>query len=445
LTGGAKFVLERISLYKRHFFRALLIGFAMSVVVTTLAWLGHFKPYENRLTDFLQSITRKKANDVVLLFITEKEYKQGFRGISPLSRSRLADMINMLVKLKAGVIALDIDMSDSTPEDYRLSEALSYASTADIPIVFIGNCKEISEKAPFRIDSSDSLSPYPDENRHYAAGGFFLFEDVGPGMQWVGKVMYGGVVFRLDPDGVFRRAEAVYFIKGSDSKSEISHQPVPSFPVAVAAAYGGMSQGKLVEALSDFRHNNIILSQKGTQHQQSIHVGTGGRIIPNFIGDYRYFQREVNLTRLLEDYGPGKPGGLTIFRDKIVIVGGTYDRKDFFMTPVGRISGTEVLANITQSIISGNLIAHVNFGKAFALQIILGAIVALIFILASRFWATLICMVTLVPMVATASILSFSNSYYWVNFIPTIAAVILHGWIKKVEEYISVRKRKANP
>jgi CHASE2 domain-containing sensor protein len=152
----------------------------------------------------------------------------------------------------------------------------------------------------------------------------------------------------------------------------------------------------------------------------------------------------VNLTRLLEDYGPGKPGGLTVFRDKIVIVGGTYDKKDFFMTPVGRISGTEVLANITQSILSGNLITRANFAKAFAIQIILGAIVALLFILIPRFWATVICFVALVPMVATASILSFSSSYYWVSFIPTIAGVMFHGWVKRVEEYILTKKRRGN-
>ena len=133
---------------------------------------------------------------------------------------------------------------------------------------------------------------------------------------------------------------------------------------------------------------------------------------------------------------PEKSGGVTIFRDKIVFVGGTYDKKDFYLTPVGRISGMEVLANITQSIISGNLITQANFWKAFAIQVILGAIIALIFILTPRFWATLICFLTLVPMVATASILSFSNSYYWVNFIPTVAGVMLHGWVKKAEEYI---------
>jgi CHASE2 domain-containing sensor protein len=444
LTNGGKFVFERVSIYKRYFLRALLIGFILSVIVTTMAWLGHFKPYENRLTDFLQSISRKEADDVVLLFITEREYKQNFGGTSPLSRTRLAEMIDMLVKLRARVVALDIDMSDCTPEDDRLLAALTHASSAGIPIVFIASCKEIAEKTPLGSGSSGSLSPYPEAAQHYTDRGFFLFEDVSPGSQWMGKVMYGGVVFRLDPDGVFRQAEVLYCKRDSDAKGNVSSQSLPSFPVAVAAAYQGMSQEEIVEALSDFPNNDIILSPKGKHHLQRIPGGTGGRIIPNFIGDYRYFQREVNLTRLLEDYGSGKPGGLTVFRDKIVMVGGTYDKKDFFMTPVGRISGTEVLANVTQSILSGNLITRANFGKAFAIQIILGAIVALLFILIPRVWATIICFVILVPMVATASILSFSTSYYWVSFIPTIAGVMLHGWVKRVEDYLLTKRRRGD-
>lgn len=437
LTGWARFVFERIALYRKHFLRALIIGFAISVVVTTLSWLGHFKPYENRLTDLLQSITNKKANDVVLLFITEKEYKQGFGGKSPLSRSRLADVINMLVKLKARVIALDIDMYDLTPEDYKLSEALSYATAAGIPLVFTGNCVEIDDKDPLRIDPSFAFSPYPDEDRHYTRGGFLLFEKVNPGNQWIGKVMHGGVIFRLDLDGIFRQAEALYLTKADESKSKISFHPVPSFPVAVVAAYQGMSQIELEGALSNFHKKNIILlSQKGKNNQKEIHVGQGGRIIPNFVGNYKYFDREVNLTRLLEEYGPEKPGGATIFRDKVVFVGGTYDKRDFYLTPVGRVSGMEILANISQSIISGNLITQANFRKAFTIQVILGVIIALIFILAPHFWATLICFLALVPMVATASILSFSNFYYWVNFIPTVAGVMLHGWVRKTEKYI---------
>jgi CHASE2 domain-containing sensor protein len=99
------------------FLRGILVGLVISILVTVLGWLGYFKPYENFVTDFLQDITAKTAGDVTLLFVTDREYREGFGDTSPLSRKRLALTVNMLVKLKARVIALDFDLSDPTPED----------------------------------------------------------------------------------------------------------------------------------------------------------------------------------------------------------------------------------------------------------------------------------------------------------------------------------------
>jgi CHASE2 domain-containing sensor protein len=165
-------------------------------------------------------------------------------------------------------------------------------------------------------------------------------------------------------------------------------------------------------------------------------------VIPNFIGNYEYFNREINLQRLLEEYRSNEVEGETIFKDKIVIIGGTFDKTDFHMTPVGRMSGMEILANITQSIISGSLITPTSFWKAFVIQVILGIAVAFIFILFSRFWATLICLVALVPSVVMASLWSFSSSHYWFDFFPTIAGVMLYGRIIKAEQVLKKVKHE---
>ncbi len=444
VTLSAKFVFEKVSRHKKHLLRGILIGLAISIVVTILAWLGHFKPYENPLTDILQLITHKKANDVALLFITEEEYKRGFKGISPLSRERLADIINMLIKLEAKVIALDIDISDETTEeqDRRLAEALVHAATSDIPVVVAGVLKGINEKDKLGNDPNVDSTPYQNNKQHYTSDGYALFEYSSPGSQWIGNVMYGGVVFNLDPDGVFRHAEAIYMIKDSDSINKKSHRPIPSFPLAVAAASRGMTQENIENSLFNYHDYNITLPFKINHNRHNIHIHTakGGRITPNFIGNYEHFDREVNLSELLEEYGPGRPVGKTIFKNKIVIVGGTYDKRDFYKTPIGEMSGMEIMANTIQSILSGTLITHASFRKAFIIEVALGAMVALIFVFTPRLWASVICFVTIVPAVATASILSFSSSYYWFDFVPTIAGVMIHGWVSKVEEELKVRR-----
>jgi CHASE2 domain-containing sensor protein len=444
ITSAAKFIFGRVSAYRGYFLRAILIGIAISVTATGLAWIGYFTPYQNPLTNLLHFIVQKKAHDVVLLFITEEEYKQGFHGISPLSRGRLAELVNLMVKLKAKVIALDMDLSDPTSQDHKLSDAMGGALAAGIPIVLVGKLKTIEDKPDVKNDLLFDLPPYRDEKLHTTKDGYILFENIDPGPQWAGKVIYGGNFSKLDRDWVFRVAEGFYMIKNNDLKNKVPYLPVPSFPVAVAAAYQGLSQQALIEALLNVRDNKIVLSGKRNDHQDdiSIHMVRGSRVIPNFIGNYAHFNREVNPGRLLEEYRNHKEENETIFKDKIVIIGGTFDKKDFYMTPVGRMSGMEILANITQSILNGSLITPTSFWKAFIMQVILGIVVAFTFILFSRFWATLICLLGLIPGVAVASILSFSSSYYWFDFVPTIAGVMLYGRIIKAEEVLRKVKHK---
>lgn len=442
-TSAVKFIFNNVPLYRGYLIRAILIGLVISVVVTTLAWIGYFKSYQNPLTNLLHFITQKKANDVVLLFITEKEYKEGFQGLSPLSRGRLAELVNLMVKLKAKVIALDIDLSDPTSQDHKLSDAMGRALVAGIPVVVIGNFKPIDDQPRGEDTSSLDFRPYTDETLHTTKEGFILFENISPGPQWSGKVIYGGNFYKLDRDWVLRMAEGFYMIKNNNLKYKLPYLLVPSFPVAIAAGYQGMSQETLMEALLNIQDNKIILSSPKRSHGDiTIHLVKSGRMIPNFIGNYEYFNREINLGRLLEEYRSIEVEGETIFKDKIVIIGGTFDRTDFHMTPVGRMSGMEILANITQSIINGSLITPTSFWKAFVIQVILGIVVAFIFILLSRFWATLICLLALIPGVAVASILSFSSSHYWFDFVPTIAGVMFYGRIRKAEEVVRKVKHK---
>jgi CHASE2 domain-containing sensor protein len=444
VTSTKKLLFERVSTYRGYFLRAILIGLAISVTVTALAWIGYFKPYQNPLTNFLHFITPKKAPDVVLLFITEEEYKHGFCGISPLSRRRLAELVNLMVKLKARVIALDIDISDPSSEDRKLLDAMGHASTAGIPIVVVGNLKTIEDKTREGDNAFFDFRPYADERLHTTEDGSILFEDMNPGSQWVGKVIYGGTFFRLDSDGVFRMAEGFYMVKNRDLKYKLPYLPVPSFPVVVAAAYQGTPPETLMESLLNVHDNKIILSSPRKDHRDKIYIRMvrGSRVIPNFIGNYEHFDREVNVRRLLEEYRSYKDESETIFKDKVVIIGGTFDKRDFHMTPVGRMSGMEILANVAQSIISGSLITPASFWKAFVIQVILGIVVALTFILFSRFRATVICLLALVPGVAIASLWSFSSSHYWFDFVPTVAGVMLYGRIIKAEQVLKKVKHK---
>jgi CHASE2 domain-containing sensor protein len=420
-------IVTRVSINRDHLLRGILVGVIISILVTSASLLGHLKPQENLITDFLQSAIEKKTENVALLFITDNEYKAGFQGTSPLSRKRLAEIVDVLIKLKSRVIALDIDLSDATSDDQYLVAAFNRAVSSGVSIVTIGNLKNDDIKSHAAEKISGETSPYEDENLRFTQDGSIQFDDFDPGDPWRDIALNAGIVFRLDRDGVFRRAEALYLASSPAV-------PIPSLPVAMAAAYLGFNNERLSYALSNRTGGIIVLNPAdGRHHGVIIRLAGDGRITPNFIGNYQNFDHSANIAGLLEDYSPGKPPGMTVYKDKIVLIGGVYDVKDFYMTPVGRMSGMEIIANITQNIVSENLITHVNFFKAFIMEILLGAIASFMFVLTTRVRATLICFLTIIPAVAAASIISFSSLYYWFDFVPTIAGVVIHGWAKKVD------------
>jgi CHASE2 domain-containing sensor protein len=439
LTKSCLSVVARVSANEGHLLRGIFVGALISILVTAASLLGYLKPHENFVTDFLQSAFTKKAENVALVFITEREYKETFQGISPLSRKRLAEVIDVLTKLRARVIALDIDLSDSTPADQCLKSAFERASSSGVAVVIIGSFKNDNNKPTANVRASSETLPYRDDNITLTGDGSIRFDVFDPGDLWRNIGLHSGVVFRLDRDGVFRKAEVLYVIGEDKRSSNISAFPIPSLPVAMAAAYLGVDEANLTMALSNPSGGVIALNPENARyHRIHLRIGTDSRIIPNFIGNYHNFDHTVNISGILNDYGPGKPPGITVFKDKIVLIGGVYDDKDFYMTPLGRMSGMEIIANVTQSIISDNLISHMNFYKAFILEILLGTIVSLIFVLTTRIRATIICFIAVIPTVALASVISFASLYYWYDFIPTIAGVVIHGWYKKVEVHRQV-------
>lgn len=424
------FALSKIHSYKKYLIRSIIVGTIISIIVTALSILGHFRLYENIITDYFQSVSYKKAQDVVLLFITDNDYKRVFGGISPLSRRKLADIIKVLVKLKARVIALDIDITEQKSDNKYLADAFQQAVNSGIPIVIIGNLIPL-EKSNRQTENLNDCLPYADENTSYTDERFLLFKKVDMGISWQDKLMYGGAMFRMDRDSVFRKAELLYMVESGDKTEKDLAHPVPSFPVTAAAAYSGMDKDALMNSLLTYHKGEIHL--KGTYKEiGNIKFEKGGLITPVYIGNYRHFNYSCNLKQLLDDYGYDKPGVLTIFKDKVVIVGGTYDIQDFYITPLGKMSGMEILANITQSILNQQLISHTNFYIALFMEILFSVLISFVFIITTRLKATMLCLITLVPITVAASMVAFYSIYYWLNFIPTIAGVVIHGWFKNI-------------
>lgn len=431
-------MLKKFDFNRRHLARGVFVGFLISIFISLLTVLGHFRPYENPFTAALQSIFTKKAEDIVLLFITEGEYKNGFNGISPLSRIRLSRIIDQLVALKAKVIALDIDLSDQTNEDRILAESFRRASDKGIRIVLPAILNHYAgEQAHGPQKDLESLSPYPPEEGVKNDEGFDIYKPPALLRAFQEPTFQGGSIFSLDRDGIFRNACAFYLIKDDPFDRSSLYRTVPSFPLAMAAAYIGISQNELAVALRPSAKHVITITadQTAPPKKISFHYRKTGNITPTLIGNYEHFNRDIEIDQLIADDYNGTWRSDTIFTNKLVLLGGTFDKRDFYHTPLGRMSGMEINANIAQSILNGTLISHLSLWKAFVIEILIGFIVACIFVFsASALKASIICTILVMPVIVGASILTFATSYYWFDFIPIYAGVMLHGIISKIEE-----------
>lgn len=280
------------SLKKNRWFKGFSIGFIISIIVSVLALFGHFRIFENPITSALQKIHDKKSEDIVLLFITENEYKRGFKGISPLSRERLANVVDALVKLKAKAICLDMDLSDETEKDFLFLKAIENAALKNIPVVVPSILKK--NNADPQIKKLLEIHPYLPEKYKNDTALYYsnLLKKIAE------KTMQGGTVFQLDRDNVFRNGNAFYHIEQNGLK-----EVIPSFPLIIAASYFGITQKKLQQSLDKRKHHNIELlipsNQIGMFETANIHYGSNGKITPNFIGNYERFHRIINLEDIL--------------------------------------------------------------------------------------------------------------------------------------------------
>lgn len=424
-----KFVRPRMDRKWRYYLISFGVGVGITVVLTLLSHFGYLRPFENKFRDILQHINPTKAHDVAILFITPEEYQEGFSGQSPLSRKRLATVVKALIKHKPRAIAMDLDLSDPTSEDEYFRNTLRLAEENNIPIVIVGKL-EPSSHPPEEVPIS---SPYGEHQPHTTPEGHLLFKSISPGKQWGELVMFGGTIFRLDPDHVLRKAEAVYIVHKIKDNYTGKPSPVPSLPVAAAAAYLGLSQQELLSLLrEDPRHILLVDKRKVHGHHDiKIDIHSDGRITPFFLGNYIYFYREHNLNGLMTAPAPGN----SIFKDKLVIIGGTYNPNDFFFTPIGRISGVEVMANITQSIINETLVSHLHTVWIILIELSTAMVVSFIFATFYRIWATLISFFAVGGVIFSLSLFLFYFKYHGFDFLLTLLGIALHNWARKWEDY----------
>jgi CHASE2 domain-containing sensor protein len=336
-------------------------------------WLDRFETAGLDAFNLLQ--TSRDPNHVTIVGVDDDDYRSIFGNKSPLDADKLMELIASVAAGKPSLIGVDFDTS-STNQSYVIPPDWP-------PLIWAQDAIEIEGK----------LQPLPP----LGGGPIRLGDDVGI------------AVLPLDPDGIVRRYRR-YFDLGAERKSQ-------SFPRAVVRAYCKLASSEcpaLASESSEHRSNDLLL---------------------NFSGE-RFNFSPVSARHILSvaDEPAWRENGP--IRNRIVLIGGVYRAgRDAQVTPVGRMSGVQLMAQAIESELSGGGVRAVNEILAIVLEVLSGAVVVWIGYRFELGTAVVLIFLAIPLLSLCSSFLAFSSFSRWFNFAPLVVSVLVHELYHHARRY----------
>lgn len=357
-----------------RFLKRLLRSLPTIAILLTLTWVfGHagvLHKIETVVSD-TQIRLHKPFSDspVVLVDIDDEDYAQLFGGNSPLNPERLGEIIANIAKGQPRVIGVDIDTS--SPQ----FAAQFHLQRLGTHVVWEREMRELPEQG------TDSAELHPLD----VLGGQ---KNLDPATNSTGLAL----LIDESEDKVTRRyRRSLLTARG----------PMPSFPSAVAAAYRGYHADEISKLL-DSREDRLI----------------------RFFGSPSSSERLHFSARKVGELAEHWPGASPI-KDKIVLLGGSYAGQDMHETPVGRLSGLEVMANVVDTELTGGGEKPPSKAVVFLLELFeVFVLISLFHNLSFRF--ALFSSVLLIPLAAIlCSLLAYRSAGHFFQFLFVLLGMLV--------------------
>lgn len=392
----------RLSANARRVGRALLLGVAVSVAVTALSRVGALAGWETRAVDaFVVFRPRVPAPEVVLVVIDEEVFRElGER--QPLSRRYLAELGEFLLRSGARVVAFDVVFrSPTAPQEDAALLALARRWAADPAgrVVFALLAVPRAGAGGPRYDAAPPFSP---ELR-----GLFGFSNA-----------------LIGADGVVRRMAPV--LPAGDGGF------LPALSLAALAGSAGHTAESLARALAGEPAGAISLPVRdprgGIGREELIALGrladAPWRI--DFAGPAGAFATFPSAALVRLARSGVSPATDNPFRGKIVLVGATFeDSREFYATPVGRMAGVEIHANMLHTLLSRRALLPPHWGWSLAALAGACLAVALISLWLRPLWVALASL-GLVAAFVGVSYEAYSRGGYWLDFVAPLAGMMAY-------------------
>jgi adenylate cyclase len=410
-------VLTTLRRRKRRFYKSLLLGAGVSILLSIVGYLGHLEIFEGKALDFLMLVRgQQRSPEIVLVQIDDDAFeKLGER--QPLPRRYLANLIDIVARGGARVIGVDIELKVSTDptEDGRFLSA--YEATGEnglsrvVPVFFLRPFKEDDQGMLFR------RSPFFDSRLDGITG----FANA-----------------PVDVDGFIRKVPMT--LRGSDGRV------LPSMALAVVARYAGYDPARLDAALNQGTEIALNLPEwnrfdgKPRAENSLLKFTAGENWRINFAGGRGSFAFLPSgpLAQLAQAKVPLAADNP--FRGKIVLIGATFqESRDFYPTPHGLLSGLEIHANIIHTILTRSRIEPARQLIALGILLLFTLVSSVLITLFSPTLVTILSVAAIPLILIPMSYLAFAYLGLWVDFVTPLVAI---RWGALAAEYLEGRHVK---
>lgn len=334
----------------------------------------------------MRSSAPPEDSEVVIVMINEDDYKNIFNATSPLSATKLQELINVIAKGKPKVIGIDIATSDHQFRGFQIAEEWP-------PIIWV---RAVFDFVPSAQPSTGLSRPVP----HDVLGGKDpKLNDVNSGLPTLID----------DKDSVTRFYQRMV---------ETTNGYLPSFPWAVVKKFK---------------------PEIGEEH-----VATTDPLMIKFAGDAVGSHRvEFSASQVLSFAKETWWQENIEIKDKIVLLGGNYLGSDRHNTPLGEMNGLRVLSSVIEMELREGGIKRPSEIVLVPLWFLQGVMLVLVFQrfpLRNSLLQNLTLSFTLVAVTPLICSLITSRSLaYWAYFAPVAVGVLIHQLLDELNDW---RKEK---
>ena len=371
-AGGAGKRLEAVS--RPRFLRRLLRALPVVAALVLLTWIfGHsgvLHRVERVVSDAQVRLNRVPSDSPLgVVDIDDSDYRDLFGSASPLDPRQLARLLADIAKGQPSVIGIDIDTSDP-----RFATQFTLADSGP-QWVWERELRDVPQEST----EGEQLLPLD------ILGGQ---KDINPATN------SSGLPLLIDDseDKVTRRY-----------RRSISTQKglLPSLPFAIAKAYLRNDPEKLAKLVDS---------------QQDLLIRYSG----NPEGSHRLHFSARKIIELSNNWPEASP-----IRGKIVLLGGSYLGQDLHETPIGQLTGLEVVANVVETELAGGGEKPPSSAILLLLELFEAFVLILLFH-ALRFRLALLWSILLIPLMAIfCSFLAYRNGSHFLQFVFVLLGLLI--------------------